>query len=153
MCSENIYVTNFQSLSLKDYIIARSLFCEVEHSLCAECPSMLLIAETVISDGHCKLSDSFKKAFPSVPYKTDIARRIVYISMESKPCTEMEGQLLQSSFRAFLATQNMANEDMRLARVLDREIVTDSESEADVEKQIDAETVKKMISKRCKSLN
>ena len=77
MCSEDLYVSNFYGLSLKEYVYARSLLCKAEHSLCSACPPMLLIAESVIADGHCRLSESFKKAFPSLSYKTDIARRKV----------------------------------------------------------------------------
>lgn len=75
--SENLYITNLHSLSLQEYITARSLICKAEHSACTECSSMLQIATNITANGHCRLSDSFKKAFPSVTYKTELARRKV----------------------------------------------------------------------------
>ena len=76
--SEDLYITKFHSLYLSDYIIACSMVCKAEHSpSCTECPSMLLIAESVKNSGHSKLSTSFKAAFPSLPYKVDVARRKV----------------------------------------------------------------------------
>ena len=75
--SEDVHITSLYSLSLEEYVNVRFLVCKAEHLSCTECPSMLQIADDIIVNGHCRLSDSFRKAFPSVPYKTDIARRKV----------------------------------------------------------------------------
>ena len=76
----------------------------------------------------------------------------LYKCLESKASTEMEAHLLQLSFRAFLATRNIADEDVRVARMINGEIVTDSDSETELGKQIDSEIVKKMILKRQESI-
>ena len=76
--SEDVYTSNYRSLTLEEYVIARSFVCKEEHSAsCSECPPLIRIAETVITDayGYCKLSEVFRNAFPTVEYKTDVARK------------------------------------------------------------------------------
>lgn len=76
--ADNVYATNFRRLSLHDYIHTRSLYCNTQHMQpCSECTGMLSIANTVARNGYCRLSVSFKKAFPTLSYKTDIARQRV----------------------------------------------------------------------------
>ena len=63
-------------MSLQEYINARSIYCCNKHSQpCIECMSMLSIANSVLTDGYAKLSETFKTAFPTLTYKSDIARR------------------------------------------------------------------------------
>ena len=76
----------------------------------------------------------------------------LYKSVEYIASTETDRQLLQSSFRAFLATRSMDDENMRLARAMNEEIVTESESEGDLDAEVDSEAVKTLISKRFKSI-
>ena len=76
--SEVVYTTNFNGLTLEEYIHVRSYVCSTEHNQpCSQCASMLSIANTVFTNGYCKLSESFKTAFPTASYKTDIARQRV----------------------------------------------------------------------------
>ena len=76
--SANVYTTNLCRLSLQEYIFVRSIHCNTEHMQpCRECTAMLSIAKTVASDGYCRLSVSFKNAFPTLSYKADIARERV----------------------------------------------------------------------------
>lgn len=77
------YITNFRNLTLEEYIYIRSYFCHTGHMQpCLQCLSMLSIANTVVSEGYCKLSESFRKAFPALSYKTDIAReRVLQMSL------------------------------------------------------------------------
>lgn len=44
---------------------------------CPQCTSMLSIANTFRTSGYAKLSVAFKCAFPTLSYKTDIARERV----------------------------------------------------------------------------
>ena len=76
MLSEDLYVSNYRFLTLEEYATARAFVCKEEQPIpCSQCPPLLQIAATVISDGYCKLSEVFRKVFPSTPYKTDVARR------------------------------------------------------------------------------
>ena len=70
-----VYVTLFRGLSLKEYIAARTLYCEMHHKQpCTSCNAMLTVAQAVNSNGFQKLSEAFKAAFPKLNYKQDTAR-------------------------------------------------------------------------------
>ena len=76
--SANVYVTRLHGLSLTDYVKARSMFCKENHSqslLCCVCEPMLKVAKLCTNNGHCKLSEAFKSAFPFLTYSPDVARR------------------------------------------------------------------------------
>jgi len=76
--SDVVYTTNFRRLSLQEYIYARSIYCNANHAQpCSQCKAMLFIANTVATDGYCRLSVVFKNAFPTLSYKADIARQKV----------------------------------------------------------------------------
>ncbi len=74
LVSSNVYVTLFRGLSLTDYIQARTLYCSSTHSQpCLKCSKMLNVASNVLTDGYVLLSITFKQAFSTQIYKSDVA--------------------------------------------------------------------------------
>ena len=70
-----IYVTLFRGLTLREYIAARTLYCEMHHKQpCTSCNAMLHVAQAVSSNGFQKLSEAFRAAFLNLTYKQDTAR-------------------------------------------------------------------------------
>ena len=58
--SNKVCTSKFTQLSLKEYCIARKMYCLSSHSSCSECPSMIKAAELVLEAGICPLYDVFK---------------------------------------------------------------------------------------------
>lgn len=76
--SDVVYTTNFRRFSLQEYIHVHSVYCNANHAQpCSQCKAVLFIANTVATDGYCRLSVVFKNAFPTLSYKADIARQKV----------------------------------------------------------------------------
>lgn len=74
--AENIYVSLFRGLSLKQYEQACQANCVSCHSQpCVQCVAMLSVASVVLEEGFCALSKAFRSAFTQQAYKTDIALR------------------------------------------------------------------------------
>ena len=72
--AENVYVSLFRGLSLKEYVMARNAYCQDHHfQPCSSCRPMLSLAVRVSEQGYCMLSEGFRFAFPDQKYKTDIA--------------------------------------------------------------------------------
>ena len=77
----------------------------------------------------------------------------LYAKLESEITTDREKNMLQESYRAFLAVDN--KEDARIVQMINGDIVTDSESDdpdAFLEHSVISERVKKLIAKRQKSI-
>ena len=72
--ADNVYISLFRGLSLREYITARIYNCQSCHMQpCSECQPLLSVASRVLNEGFCMLSEGFKSAFPNQVYKSDIA--------------------------------------------------------------------------------
>ena len=72
--AQNVYVTLFRGLSLKEYVMARKANCQNQHKQpCSRCSAMLLVAVRVAEAGYCMLAEGFRLAYPDQRYKPDIA--------------------------------------------------------------------------------
>ena len=68
--SENCYVSLFTGLSLQQYTIAREADCLRKHKQpCFLCQALLGVAENVLKNGSCLLSEAFRSAFPRQTYR------------------------------------------------------------------------------------
>ena len=56
---------------------------------------------------------------------------LIYCIQDLKPVTDNKKDLLERSYRCFIASNGDATEDGRIARMMNGEVVTDSESDAD----------------------
>ncbi len=74
--ADNVDISCFRGLSLKEYASVCSADCQSRHTQpCSVCAALLSVANCVEWEGHTRLSTAFKMAFPSQAYKTDIARQ------------------------------------------------------------------------------
>ena len=72
---DGVYVSCFNGLSLKDYICVRRIYCLTYHAACTVCNSMITVAQSVLEDGYCLLSNAFSIVSPGVKYSAEKARR------------------------------------------------------------------------------
>lgn len=74
--ADNMYVSLFRGLSLKEYTIVHNADRQNRHKQpCSGCAALLLVANYVVREGHITLSKAFKMAFQSQAYKADIAKQ------------------------------------------------------------------------------
>ena len=74
--ADNVYISLFRGLSLKEYVSVRTMDCHSRHTQpCFQCAALTSVANRVEQEGHIRLSTAFKMAFPSQAYKADIARQ------------------------------------------------------------------------------
>ena len=74
--SNDISVSELTCVTLREYITLLPYYCKNRHcSTCAECPGLLLVANSILSDGYVKLSTAFHSAFPDVTYHAINAKR------------------------------------------------------------------------------
>lgn len=72
--ADNVYISPFRGLSLREYVSAHSNNCQSYHMQpCLECQALLSVASCILEEGLCMLSEGFKLAFPNRVYKSDIA--------------------------------------------------------------------------------
>ena len=72
--AENVYVSLFRGLSLREYTVAHGADCHSRHvQPCLKCTTLMSVAFRVLEDGYCMLAEAFRLAFPDQKYKADIA--------------------------------------------------------------------------------
>ena len=72
---DGVYSSLLTELSLADYIIARSDYCQVVHDKqCLICSPMLTVANRVIQNGFCTLAEAHHMVSPDQKFRADNAR-------------------------------------------------------------------------------
>ena len=72
--ADNVYVSLFCGLSLREYAMAHGADCHSRHMQpCLQCKAMISVSFRIIKEGYYMLSEAFWFAFPDQTYKTDIA--------------------------------------------------------------------------------
>lgn len=72
----DIFVSNFKGLSLKQYRAVRLITCNKEHTqLCNTCQGMLKVIEEVLKSGFITLKSAFMMCSSGACYKARAARR------------------------------------------------------------------------------
>ena len=72
--AENVYITLFRGLSLKEYVTARSADCQIRHMQpCSECSAMIRCAVCVLYQEYCIMCEAFRLSLPDKTYKACIA--------------------------------------------------------------------------------
>ena len=75
---ETVHISLFSGLSLSEYLEARSLHCQNSHTYqCFKCERFIKVAEKILEDGYCSLSDAFRMVAPDVTYTAEHARRLL----------------------------------------------------------------------------
>ena len=95
--ADNVYISLFRGLSLREYVAARSNNCQSYHMQpCSECKAFLSVASRILEEGFCMLSEGFKLAFPKQVYKSDIAmQRFLQMPLTSiRVASEWKGCLV-----------------------------------------------------------
>lgn len=73
---DDIYVSSFEGLSLKQYKDVRAFVCKKEHNQpCTNCEEMLKVVDKVLTCGFISLKSAFMLSSPGVSYKASAARR------------------------------------------------------------------------------
>ena len=73
---DDIHVSSFEGLSLKQYKDVRLFVCKKEHSQpCATCEGMVKVVDKVLACGFIPLKSAFMLSSPGVSYKASFARR------------------------------------------------------------------------------
>ena len=66
--SDRVCISKIKDLNLKDYCLARKLYCKTYHKHCTQCTKMINAVHAVIDKGICFLRSLFQSSFPGVTY-------------------------------------------------------------------------------------
>ena len=71
-----VFLSSWSVLSLFEYLTARKAYCSDTHqNPCTKCSGMLEVANSILKQGYCILSDAFRLVSPTVKCTADHARR------------------------------------------------------------------------------
>ena len=74
--SDAISVSELTCVSIMEYISLLPDYCKNRHySTCTECPGLLMVANSIVSEDYVQLSTAFRSAFPGVTYHAINAKR------------------------------------------------------------------------------
>ena len=74
--ADGLYISQMTAVSLEEYVANRNEYCKKHHEdTCTECASLISLASYILQEGIAKVSDVYKRQFPSCNYKSDKAVR------------------------------------------------------------------------------